>query len=128
MFSLRLKALRESNEISQQVLADFLHYSQQSIAKWESGESLPPVEVLTRIAAYFKVSIDYLLGQDLSIKETSGEYANAKDLVIRLIHHPAIARHALYSIESLSEKDISLFADDVLQMIQIVAKRFDTDN
>jgi transcriptional regulator with XRE-family HTH domain len=125
MFSLRLKALRESNEISQQVLADFLHYSQQSIAKWESGDSMPPVDVLTRIADYFKVSVDYLLGQDLTVKETSGEYTNPKDLVMRLIHHPTIARYALYSLDSLSEKDLSLFAEDVLQMISIAAKRFD---
>lgn len=125
MFSLRLKALRESNEISQQVLADFLHYSQQSIAKWESGDSMPPVDVLTRIAEYFKVSADYLLGQDLMIKETNGEYASAKDLVMRLIRHPAMARHAQYSVDNLSEHDLSLFADDVLQMVAIAAKRFD---
>jgi transcriptional regulator with XRE-family HTH domain len=125
MFSLRLKALRESNEISQQVLADFLHYSQQSIAKWESGDSMPPVDVLTRIADYFKVSVDYLLGQDLTIKETTGEYVSPKDLVMRLIHHPAIARYALYSLDNLSEQDLSLFADDVLLMISIAAKRFE---
>jgi transcriptional regulator with XRE-family HTH domain len=125
MFSLRLKALRESKEISQQVLAGFLHYSQQSIAKWESGDSMPPVEVMTRIAEYFKVSVDYLLGQDLTVKETSGDYASAKDLVMRLIHHPTIAAHANYSIDTLSESDLSLFADDVLLMITIASKRFE---
>ena len=125
MFSLRLKALRESNEISQQVLADFLHYSQQSVAKWESGESMPPVDVLTRIGEYFKVSADYLLGQDLVIKETGGEYASAKDLVMRLILQPAVARQALYALDTLSENDLSVFADDVLQMVAIAARRFE---
>jgi transcriptional regulator with XRE-family HTH domain len=126
MFSLRLKALRESKEISQQVLAGFLHYSQQSIAKWESGESMPPVEVVTRIAEYFKVSVDYLLGRDLVVKETSGDYASPKDLVMRLIRHPAIASHAKYAVDTLSESDLSVFADDVLQMIAIAAKRFES--
>ena len=125
MFSMRLKALRESKEISQLTLAAFLHYSQQSIAKWENGDSTPPAEVLTRIASYFNVSVDYLLGQDLLVSETSGEYATAKDLAMRLICQPSIAQHAGYSPERLSENELAMFADDVLVMILIAAKRFD---
>jgi transcriptional regulator with XRE-family HTH domain len=125
MFSMRLKALREAKEISQRTLAVFLHYSQQSIAKWESGDSVPPADVLARIAKYFNVSVDYLLGQDLQVKEIPGDYATAKDLVMRLISYPAIARHAAFALESLSENELSLFADDVLAMITIAAKRFD---
>lgn len=125
MFSMRLKALRESKEISQHVLAEFLHYSQQSIAKWENGESTPPADVLVFIATYFNVSIDYLLGQDLLVKEQYGDYATAKDLVMRLIHHPVIAKEVGYSLEMLNDRDFSLFADDVLAMIKIASKRFD---
>jgi hypothetical protein len=46
-------------------------------------------------------------------------------LVMRLISYPAIARHAAFALESLSENELSLFADDVLAMITIAAKRFD---
>jgi transcriptional regulator with XRE-family HTH domain len=125
MFSMRLKALRESKELSQHALATFLHYSQQSIAKWESGGGAPPAEVLSRIASFFGVSVDYLLGLDM-VKEDQNEYATAKDLVMRLIHHPVIAKNADYPIDRLSENDLSLFADDVLAMISIAAKRFET--
>jgi transcriptional regulator with XRE-family HTH domain len=123
---MRLKSLREAKEISQLTLATFLHYSQQSIAKWENGDSTPPAEVLTLIASYFSVSVDYLLGQDLLVCETTGEYATAKDLAMRMIRQPVIAQHAGYSLEHLSENDLSLFADDVLAMLLIAAKRFET--
>lgn len=126
MFSMRLKALRETKEISQLTLATFLHYSQQSIAKWESGDSTPPADVLAHVANYFNVSVDYLLGQDLLIGETTSEYATAKDLAMRMIRQPVIAQYAGYSLEHLSESDLSLFADDILAMLLIAAKRFDT--
>ncbi len=128
MFSLRLKSLRESKGVSQSVLAEFLHYSQQSVAKWENGESTPPADVLTLIANYFKVSVDYLLGQDLLVKETVGDYATAQDLVMRLLIHPVMLQHIGYDPEQMSESDLSLFAQDVLTMIMIASKRFDPQN
>ena len=104
------------------------HYSQQSIAKWENAESIPPADVLTMIANYFSVSIDYLLGQDLLVKETTGDYATAKDMVMRLIIQPSLVEHTGYDPVKMSENDLSLFADDVLAMIKIASKRFEPQN
>lgn len=124
MFSLRLKALRESKEVSQQALADFLHYSQQSIAKWENGLGMPPADVLSSIASYFNVSVDYLIGHDLVVSEDSGEYVTAEDLVIRLVKHRVIGDRLGYDPQSLDENELVALSTDVLAMIQIAARRF----
>ncbi|MBN2849078.1 MAG: helix-turn-helix transcriptional regulator [Erysipelotrichaceae bacterium] len=124
MFSLRLKALRESKEISQQALAGFLHYSQQSIAKWENGLGMPPADVLSSIASYFNVSVDYLIGHDLVVSEEYGEYVTAEDLVIRLVKHQVIGDRLGYDPQSLNENELVALGADVLAMIQIAARRF----
>ncbi len=58
----RLFELRQSRNITQQRLAIDLGIDQTSISSYECGKYLPTVEVLVRIAEYFSVSTDYLLG------------------------------------------------------------------
>ena len=58
----QLKKLRQSRNLSQQKLAEEFHTSQQSIWKYENGITEPDISTLTRLANYFNVSIDYLVG------------------------------------------------------------------
>ena len=58
----RLYELRKTRNITQQRLAVDLGIDQASISSYESGKYLPTVEVLMKIANYFSVSTDYLLG------------------------------------------------------------------
>lgn len=63
-----LRKLRLENGISQQQLGEILLVSQQSINKYENHNVEPDVQGLIKIANYFNVSIDYLLGRT-EIKE-----------------------------------------------------------
>lgn len=58
----RLRKLRKEAEISQKQLADSIGVSQQSINKYENHNIEPDIETLIRIADYFHVSVDYLIG------------------------------------------------------------------
>ena len=58
-----LKKLRGEKRLSQAELAEILKISQQTIASWEVGRTEPDNEMLVKIAKYFDVSVDYLLGQ-----------------------------------------------------------------
>lgn len=73
MFSQRLKELRESKGLLQENLADILEIPRSSIGQYESGESdrIPRKDRLEKIADYFNVSVDYLLGR-------TNEKSNAK--------------------------------------------------
>ena len=63
---LRLKELRKERNISQLKLALDLSMNQNTISRYETGEREADYETLIKIADYFKVSIDYLLGRTVS--------------------------------------------------------------
>lgn len=60
---MQLKELRKSKGISQVKLAMELNTSQNTISRYETGEREPGINELIRIADYFNVSVDYLLGR-----------------------------------------------------------------
>lgn len=62
-FPQRLRKLRERRGISRRVLADFCQLSKSAVARYERGEREPTSGVLCRMADYFEVSTDYLLGR-----------------------------------------------------------------
>ncbi len=67
----QLKALRKEKQITQEVLADILGVSYQSVSRWELGICYPDMELLPAIANYFGVSIDKLLSNDADSKESA---------------------------------------------------------
>ena len=58
----RLKELRTNKGISQSYLADILGRTQQAVGKWEVGKAEPDTATLSKLASYFNVTTDYLLG------------------------------------------------------------------
>ena len=58
-----LKKLRLEKGISQQLLADTILVSQQSVNKYENHNVEPDIDTLIRIADYFNVSLDFLIGR-----------------------------------------------------------------
>ena len=59
----KLKKLRMKSGLTQAELADKIKVSPSSIGMYEQGRRTPDLEVLSKIATYFQVSIDYLLGR-----------------------------------------------------------------
>lgn len=53
--------LRQASGMTQAELAAKLNYSDKAVSKWERGESLPDVAVLSQIADLFQVSLDWLV-------------------------------------------------------------------
>lgn len=72
MFSLRLKELRQSRNLSQKELAEILKVSTGTVGNWEVGLREPDFQTLTKIADMFNVSCDYLLDR-FSNDESSSE-------------------------------------------------------
>ena len=58
-----LKKLRQEYGISQQKLADIILVSQQSVNKYENKDIEPDIDTLIKIADFFGISLDYLVGR-----------------------------------------------------------------
>lgn len=73
MLSKNLKIYRAKKDISQKDLADFMNVQMSTISNWENDVSGPDNEQLIKLADYFGVSVDVLLGatKDDEPKETS---------------------------------------------------------
>ncbi|QDK70744.1 helix-turn-helix domain-containing protein [Lactococcus protaetiae] len=63
MFTYILKKLRNEKNLTQKQIAEDLGISQPNYQQWESGKRSPSGETLERLADYFQVSTDYLLGR-----------------------------------------------------------------
>lgn len=58
----RLKFLREQRGLTQKDLADRLHISESQIFRYEKDEIEPRADAVVKIAEFFNVTADYLLG------------------------------------------------------------------
>ena len=58
----RIKQLRQKRGVIQEILAAELGITQQMLSKYERDITLIKVDILKKIAAYFNVTTDYLLG------------------------------------------------------------------
>ena len=72
MFKDNLLALRKIHDMSQEELADAIGVSRQTLSKYETGESLPDIEMCMLIADVFGVTIDDLLNYDPKDEDSLG--------------------------------------------------------
>jgi len=68
-FGENLRRLRMERGMTQEGLGDHLGISFQSVSKWERGETLPDIEMLSCIAAFFDVTTDSLIGMERHLRE-----------------------------------------------------------
>lgn len=89
---IRIKELRTEKELSLRDLSKVLDISYSSLGKYERGEQQPSFETLSKIANYFNVSIDYLLGN------SDGRIISDQELYDRL----GLTDEAICCLEQLS--------------------------
>lgn len=65
MLNENIKALRMRNGLSQVELAKRLNVSKQCVSNWENDNILPSITMLTRLADFFGVTTDLLLGREV---------------------------------------------------------------
>jgi len=66
-FKETFKKLVDRNDTNQTDLAKYVGFTPQTVSKWYNGKAEPNTETIKKIARYFNVSTDYLLGNDLNI-------------------------------------------------------------
>ena len=94
-----LSELRKKNGMTQREVAYKLDFSDKSVSKWESGESLPSIDVLCKLAKLFDVKLDYLVSAEHDEVE---EVAPQPSCVVTPTQTPSRYRYSRLIISLLS--------------------------
>ena len=111
----RLKELRLDKGLKQSELANILMTTQATIGKYERGDLEPNLDFLKKLADFFEVSTDYLLGRSddfgiISLKnETPALSTKAQELVdifnaLDPMHQVQVLEYARYFAERSGKK------------------------
>ncbi|MCY8387919.1 helix-turn-helix transcriptional regulator [Bacillus inaquosorum] len=112
-FDETLKKLRREKNLSQKELGNKLGLAESTIGMYEQGKRQPDYETLLKIADFFEVTLDFLLGNQRggsSVKETEASY-NISDPDLQIAFKDAsdfseeARRQAIDFIEYLKEKE-----------------------
>lgn len=60
-----LKEQREKLGLSQSAVANKINTSHQNVSRWESGKILPSIDFCVKLADFYGISLDELVGRDV---------------------------------------------------------------
>lgn len=120
-----LKKLRKENKKTQTQMATYLGITQSAYAMYESGDRTPPADMLNKLADYFDVSVDYLLGRteipnayenivNTYIKNKSADFIST-DLPTAIAERMRSHNLSLEKFKNLTPQQ----TDDLLNIIEI---------
>ncbi len=84
ILGIRIRLLREKNNLKQKELAKILNIANTTLSQYENGRRIPSDEVKVKICKHFNVSLDYLLGRtenlnSLNLQKTNKENNCSRD-------------------------------------------------
>lgn len=109
--STRLKLLRSEKDVKQKDVAKFLDISSSAYGFYEQDKRTPTPDMVLKLAEYFDVSTDFILGKSDNRKETKKE-----------INATTIAAHRLGDIEDLPDEAIDQL-NDYIEMLKLKYKK-----
>lgn len=112
-FATILKQLRIDNNLTHETLAKALGYSKSIISFWENDQKRPNSEALLKIADYFNVSTDFLLGREDEFGNKINSDENMYVKVVARSKGNTVKPH----YEKLTPEDIKLF-EEILEKLK----------
>lgn len=96
-----IKTLRKESGLTQIEFAKIFKISSGTIAMWETNKRQPDYETLNKIADFFNVSVDYLLGRDHANKNKDFAYASDNTVI-------SIGRGGERVVYEISDEDAAI--------------------
>ncbi len=79
----KLKNARNSNKLTQEQAAEVLGVSRQTISNWENNKSYPDIISVIKMSDIYSVSLDHLLKEEKSMKQTYQEFLDESTNVVK---------------------------------------------
>lgn len=102
---LRIEELREEKGITQNEIAEAIGTSRTNIGRWEKGLNEPSYTYVIKLANFFNVSVDYLIGNEESFPTVRGERAEplSEEEQKLVTYYRAIGKEAKMAIYTTAE-------------------------
>ena len=123
-FGERLKKLIKSKNLTQQQIADLLFVNKSSVSRYESNSQLPETPQLQKLADYFEVSLDYLLGRSnethvLVSNENKNSKINLEEMIFDF--EKGLENVIMKNGEKLDERTKELFKQSLRNVYDFIA-------
>ena len=117
-FSEKLQTLRKENKMSQEVLADMVDVSRQSVSKWESGQAYPEMDKLLTLCKIFKCSLDDLTNDEVSeINIENKAKVTPSNLVDQFLN---IIKQVYTKVTNMTSKEIIKMIVEIFVLLFII--------
>lgn len=91
---MRIRELRKTKKVTMKELGNMIGVAESTMSLYETGKRKPDPETLSRLADYFNVSVDYLLGRDEGQPQPAPKYSTdqRKEIVLKKLEKKSLAQ------------------------------------
>ncbi|SIQ88477.1 helix-turn-helix domain-containing protein [Domibacillus enclensis] len=125
MLGERLKSLRKERKLTQEELGKRVNVTKVSISGYENGKRSPDTETLQKLADFFDVSTDYLLGRSehkTTVEIEKSEPTDSLSIINKMVEDFGFEDFGFFDIEewkNLSSEDI----DEIRRHFEWIAQK-----
>ena len=112
IFAKIFKELRVNMNVTQTEVSSYLGITKATISYYESGKRMPSNLMIRKIANYFKVPIDYLLGMDYVKEDYNDEYVK-DDTLLKIIRRSKILSSFILDDPRTNVKKLEKFIENL---------------
>ena len=112
IFAKRFKELRINSGVTQTELSAYLGITKAAVSYYESGKRMPSNSMIKKIASYFKVPIDYLMGMDYIQEDSNDEYLKDETL-LKIIRRSKILSSFILDDPRINVKKLEKFIENL---------------
>ena len=126
----RIKSLREQKELSQLEFSKLLNISNSTLSQYEAGNRMPSDEIKKKIAQYFDVSLDYLMGvSDIrnpynDKEELPEDFNSPEEAIDFLLNKNVIMGYGGFDVDKLSDDEKVQFAHELLDHLKLLSLKY----
>jgi transcriptional regulator with XRE-family HTH domain len=117
----RLTILRKNKGLTQEACAKKIGIPRSTYSNYENGKREPDIETIRKMASFFEVSTDFLLGYT-NIPQTKKASEMTEVEIEEFIHNPKI--RPKYKGRELTKEEI----EKVSKMLEVILERMDNDH
>ncbi len=123
----RIKELRKARGLSAEEVAERLGVSLSTLYRYENSSiSKVPIDVIEKLCAILGVTMGELMGNGAPAdgEELPASFANAEQAMAFMLKMPVLAAYGGYDIESMDDKTIVEFANEILSQLKLVSYKY----